>query len=464
MQSFINDQKTHFFLILLVSIGIGLQSVIYKVAIIALLLQWILGVNYRKKLIKLRKDSFAIGLIGLYFLYAISFFWSENNTVAVTDIILKSPLLVLPLVILSKQNLSVKQLNIVFLSFALSSIGLNLYTLFDAYLLYRETNNINNFYYSNLTINMHTAYQSMFTCFSIVLFVYLFVRDRFISKWMVYIVVLIQIVFVLLLSSRMQILIMIFMAPAFLIVHYANRKQLLRGLLYTILIFSFSILSFSFLIISAPKQVINDRYKTTVSHINSIGIDSGNSDVRKFIWAAGIEIIENNWLFGVGAGDIKDTLLSKYSKQILKNPTADNLVDSTILQIQTNNKTVSYLKEKAINSNRTYKKELRGHAEYILIRKNNRYKNSLKAEYNFHNQYLQTFSKIGIFGLLILCYLLAYLFVLSIRRKDYLTILFVFIVGASFLTESMLERQAGVVFFPFFYSLLISRANQSKLS
>jgi O-antigen ligase len=293
---------------------------------------------------------------------------------------------------------------------------------------------------------------------------YLFIKEGFISKWKAYTVVVIQIIFVILLSSRMQILIMILMIPAFLIAYYAKRKQLLRGLLYTGLILSFSILSFSILIISAPKQLIKHRYKAMFSQINSIGIDNGNLDVRKYIWDAGIDIIEKNWLFGVGSGDIKDKLLSRYSKQIYKKPNTDNLVDSTILQIQNNNKTVSYLREKAISSNKTFEKELRDHAEYVLIRKNNRYKNSLKREYNFHNQYLQTFGKIGVFGLLILCYLLAYLFILSIKRQDYLTVFFLFIVGASFLTESMLERQAGVAFFSFFYSLLIARANQNKLS
>jgi len=57
-----------------------------------------------------------------------------------------------------------------------------------------------------------------------------------------------------------------------------------------------------------------------------------------------------------------------------------------------------------------------------------------------------------------------YPLLLSIRDKEYLRILFLVIMGASFLTESMFERQAGIVFFSLFYVLLIGRINYNKPS
>ena len=139
-------------------------------------------------------------------------------------------------------------------------------------------------------------------------------------------------------------------------------------------------------------------------------------------------------------------------------------MDSTVFQIQKNKKTVSYLKERALISDISYGEQLSNHAKNILERKNNHYKTAFQRAYNFHNQYLQTFGAIGIFGFLLLCYLLGYPFILSIKNKDYLVISFLFIVGGSFLTESMFERQAGVAFFTIFYVLLIERINQNKLS
>ena len=455
MKSLLYDQRLSFFLILLVSIGIGFQNLIYKIATIALVLQWILIGNYRKKIIKLSKDNFAIGLIGLYFLYAISFFWSANQIVAIDDIILKSPFLLFPLVISSVKKLTIKQLNIVFLSFSFTSLLLNLSCFGNALFSFLKTGLISDFYYINLPLNMHVAYQSMFTCFSIVILVYLFIKKKFISSWLAYCTVAIQIVFVLLLASRMQILILVVITPLYLITYYYKKKQISFGLLYTALIFVFS-----FLIISIPSSV-NDKEKR--KSIN-IAVDNENSNPRKLIWAAGIEVIKNNWLIGTGIGQAKEALSSRYSQHIIKTPNSDNLLERTMILIQKNNKIVSSLKEQAINSNTTFEKELKDYANDVLISKNNKYKDYLQKQYNFHNQYLQTFGEIGIFGFLILCYLLAYLFIQSIRNKDYLIVFFLLIVGGSFLTESMLERQAGVAFFAFFYVLLIGRLSHNKLS
>lgn len=455
MKSLIYDQKTYFFLILLVSIGIGLQNLIYKIAIIALLLQWILIGNYRKKLIKLSKDNFAIGLMCLYFLYAISFFWSANEIVAIDDIILKSPFLVFPLVISSVKNLTIKQLDIVFLSFSFTSLLLNLFCFGNALFSFLKTGLVSDFYYTNLPLNMHVAYQSMFTCFSIVIFVYLFIKKKFITSWIAYCTVAIQIAFVLLLASRMQILILVVITPLYLIPYYYKKKQISFGLLYTALIFVFS-----FLIISIPPTLNHKEKRKSIN----IAVDDDNSNPRKLIWTSGIEVIKNNWLIGTGIGQAKEALSSRYSQHIINAPSSDNLVESTMLQIQKNNKIVSSLKEQAVDSNTTYEKELKDYAKDVLISKNNKYKVYLQKQYNFHNQYLQTFGEIGIFGFLMLCYLLAHLFIQSIRIKDYLNVFFLLVVGASFLTESMLERQAGVAFFAFFYVLLIGRISHNKLS
>ena len=270
--------------------------------------------------------------------------------------------------------------------------------------------------------------------------------------------VAIQMIFVLLLSSRMQILIMIVIVPVYFIFYYYRKKKVGLGLIYTTLIFGFA-----YLIITFPSS-LNSRYNQTVSHINSIGVDNDNSDPRKFIWAQGLEVIKNHWLIGTGVGDAKDALVDRYSKCILDNPTTENLVDSTVSQLKQNKKAVAYLKQKATNSNTTYEEQLSDHAKYILVRKNDEYKAAFERKYNFHNQYLQTFGTIGIFGFLFWCFLFAYPLILSIKNKDYLAISFLFITGASFLTESMLERQAGVAFFSFFYVLLIGRISQNKPS
>lgn len=447
MLSIFKYHQVYFFLILLVSIGIGLQVIIYKIAIFGLLLQWLIGQNYKDKILQLTSNRFAVGLIAFFVLYTISFFWSENKDIAIIDIILKTPILVLPFIILSQDALSVKQKNQVFLSFSLASLFLNLYCLADAYFLYIETYSINEFYYHNLTVNTHTSAQSMFTCLSIVFFGYLYLKEKFISSWTAYLLIIIQMIFILLLSSRMQILIMAVIVPIYFISYY-YKKNLALGMLYTLLIFFAA-----YFFISLPSSSLNHRYKKTIS---------GSSDPRELIWLRGLDVIKKNWFIGAGTGDAKDLLMGQYSDFILEEPISDHLIDSTVILLQDNKKQI-YLQGESIDSSFDYK-AMREYANNILMEANANNKQAFALEYNFHNQYLQTFAEIGILGLLLLSYLLCYAFIFSMRNKDYLCILFLFIVAVSFLTESMLERQAGVSFFAFFYALLVGGAIQNKPS
>ena len=64
----------------------------------------------------------------------------------------------------------------------------------------------------------------------------------------------------------------------------------------------------------------------------------------------------------------------------------------------------------------------------------------------------------------ILLFLLVIPFITAIIKLDYLKVIFLFIIFSSFLTESMLERQAGVVFITFFYLLLTERIIENKSS
>lgn len=457
MLPIIKSKQTYFYLLLLCSIGIGLQAVIYKIAIIGLVLHWMISADFKQKMIKLRKNNLALGMIALYFIYALSLLWSDNIEYALTDLALKVPILILPLVVASQQRLTKKQINQTLLSFAFSILALNLFCFADGYINYIDSGEIYEFFYQSLTVNMHSAYQAMFTCFSIGIFIYLRIKEKFISNWIMLAAIFLQITFLLLLSSRMQLLIMTVLVPSFLILHYYMKKKLILGLLYTVLIFAFAKL-----IMSVPSP-LNNRYKVTVSHINSIGIDNDNSDPRKFIWLEALKVIKNNWLIGAGVGDAKDALVERHSRLILKNPNFEVLMDSTIYQIEQNQKTIVHLQGKAKINKITYEEQLNSYAKKIIKRQNDKYKIAVSRRYNFHNQYLQIFGTIGVFGFLLLVWLLASPFFKSLKDKDYLLASFLFIVGASLLTESMLERQAGVVFIAFFYLLLTGRITHNKL-
>jgi O-antigen ligase len=77
-----------------------------------------------------------------------------------------------------------------------------------------------------------------------------------------------------------------------------------------------------------------------------------------------------------------------------------------------------------------------------------------EKELNAHNQFLQTALAVGLPGLLLLMALLVRFLAVGYIYNEWLLFGFGFITMVNFITESMLETQAGVVFFAFFYTLL----------
>jgi O-antigen ligase len=73
---------------------------------------------------------------------------------------------------------------------------------------------------------------------------------------------------------------------------------------------------------------------------------------------------------------------------------------------------------------------------------------------NFHNQYVQNFAELGVFGFLLLVAMLFVNLKNGLRRKDFVHISFAVLMISLFLTESFLWRQRGVTFFTMMYCLL----------
>jgi hypothetical protein len=75
---------------------------------------------------------------------------------------------------------------------------------------------------------------------------------------------------------------------------------------------------------------------------------------------------------------------------------------------------------------------------------------------NFHNQYIEIFADIGVFGFIIFIGIQAINLKNGFRREDFVHIAFAVLMISLFLTESFLWRQRGVVFFTMLYCLFNS--------
>jgi O-antigen ligase len=150
----------------------------------------------------------------------------------------------------------------------------------------------------------------------------------------------------------------------------------------------------------AIKQI-----KTTNYNLKNGQIETKND--RLMIWDVSLNIIKDNFWFGVGNGDIKDKLVENYKKYNIQE--------------------------------------------------------ALKDKLNAHNQFIETFCAQGIIGFLILWALLIISFIQSLKYKNILLTLFIIIIVIHFSFESMLNSQLGVIFFSFFFSFLNFINNENNI-
>ena len=85
------------------------------------------------------------------------------------------------------------------------------------------------------------------------------------------------------------------------------------------------------------------------------------------------------------------------------------------------------------------------------------YKNGLNPwyeNYNIHNQFIQVLAELGLLGLVVYLLLHASVFIQALKIKNYF--LAAFLIGFTIfqITESVIERNKGIVFFVFFLLLL----------
>ncbi|MEM5565626.1 O-antigen ligase family protein [Psychroserpens sp. AS72] len=87
----------------------------------------------------------------------------------------------------------------------------------------------------------------------------------------------------------------------------------------------------------------------------------------------------------------------------------------------------------------------------------------LLKNYNSHNQFLSILLSTGIIGLMIFLYYFYYIFKFSNKNKNQLLFFLLLYFGLNMLSENILEREDGVIFFSFFINLFLFNS-ESKLN
>ena len=128
--------------------------------------------------------------------------------------------------------------------------------------------------------------------------------------------------------------------------------------------------------------------------------NSVNARISK--WTCSLDVIKNNFVFGVGVGDAQNELMDSYQKR-----------------------------------------------KFYL---------GYNEKFNSHNQYLTSWISGGIISLILFLSIIIYSFILSFKANDILLFLFSILFLLFAFTESIFERQKGIFFFVFFWSILVSKS------
>ena len=369
--------------------------------IIIIGLCWIFSFSFKEKLQRILKNPAAIAFVLLYLLHLLSILYTENSSEGWNDLRLKISFLLLPFFMTTVQFIYNEQRMFILKFFAVLMMLMALTDLTYAFLEYLVNGNQETFYYTNLpyVLTYKVHYVAWYYSFAIFISIYHLISSQ-LNRTFWFLGLLILLFSLILLSSRTFILafIIVFIMSFLKWFKTAKLSRLMWAKVLSIV--AFFILSLVFI----PS--INLRLNDTVVELQKMfGYDTPKqTNPRVFIWRYGADLIVKNPIFGFGVGDAKGEL-----SVALESCSAMFWDGERKVPIQNKN-------------------------------------------YNFHNQFMQTWAEVGIFGFLILLFLMIHPFLLKNSHP-----LFLIFIGLTFigcLTESVFERQAGVVLFAFMYPLL----------
>ncbi len=353
--------------------------------------------DFKTGLKQVVKNKWSWVFFSFFIIHVFGYFFSTNKTEALTNIEIKMGFFVFPILIFASKY-SEFQLKKIMISFVSGCLIASFICLLRATYL-KVFEHFDAFFYSEFTYFMHPSYFAMYLLFAMLIVL------MYYKSWLSHLTSLnikigfISIIFLIsifLCSSKMGLVTTIIILPIVFIIQFykAGYRKAIIVLLAIFLVAIAGLYKF----IPGPFERIKVAFSVS-SSINTIDKSASESTaVRILIWKESLSIIKHNFLFGVTAGDVHDELCKAYVAS-----------------------------------------EMTG---------------ALKKELNAHNQFLQTFMGTGIIGFILLLTLTLGLMIYAFIEKNYLLILFGAIMVLNFMVESMLQAQAGFIFFVFFACLL----------
>lgn len=382
-------------------------------------------VNDNKEKIVLKNRKRCLLLISPFLVLLLSLIYSNDFLGGVNDIVKMLSMLVFPIIWIlgAKDFINSKIINYITHVFFGSVLVLVLFQLYKCILNYNtliapltseeiKYNGLSDFSFiseeitrtikvrrfrkfSSMIIDSHPTYQGLWGVFSI----YLMIKESLKKNKVVFRILYISGAFIiflwiLFLSTRAPIL-SGFIGLVIVILLSSKIKYKITNLLGLILILCFSVMFFKPLN-TRLKEFFNTGVK--IVNMNNKAADFNSTNVRWGIYFCDFLLAKEQPFLGYGIGDVQDKLTECQTSRL-------------------NAKIYSWNK------------------------------------YNSHNQYFNFILSSGIIGLLVFLYVLFKTFKVSILYKNFTYMFFLIIMSLVFMTENVLSRNDGVLFYAYFNTL-----------
>lgn len=345
--------------------------------------------NFSFKLFKerLRESKILLFLPLLYLLY---FFQSFRDGVFY-EIEQKLSFVVFPLLFLGSNIDWLKIKNKAFNVYAVGCLVALLVCFVVAVQGYIETNIIDAFFYTNLSIFMHAGYFSFHLCLGVSMLLYFLLFGEGSSatrKVLLALAVSFLVVGIILLSSKAPLIALILIFTFYLFKYVRDTKK------WKLVVVIAGVFILALFIAYKTLDYFTYRVDSFISSLKENPKDADTTSSREMVWQRALELIKDRPLTGYGNAANQELSYSYFRNDML--------------------------------------------VEY-------------DHQLNAHSEFLQIFLELGIAGFSILILILIFSIIQAFKAKDMLWIAFMICVFVGFATESYLETEAGILYFCFFY-------------
>lgn len=350
--------------------------------------------------------------VALYLLMAASILWSADPPATIKALSKELPLLLFPLCFLVvRKDREVTHTALKLYSYGMA--GYSIYYIVRAIFKFTATQDKNVFFYHELvTKEVNAIYISAMA--SVAFFWFLSLARK---KWEVYIAMTLLMLFIILLSSKNIIVTDVIIAVLFYGVYSSLNRKVKIIAIAAVFTLTAAVVFFSKIGDRITAELNPPAKERSMEGINHVTMREAYTLPR---------FLPNDYFNG--------TAFRVYQLRIFKEMLQE---DQVALRGYGLNASLVRIQEKGVEYN-VYQGRNKEEGYHML---------------NFHNQYIELFADLGVFGFIIFILMQVLNLKNSMRGKDFVHIAFAVLMISLFLTESFLWRQRGVVFFTLLYCL-----------